>query len=251
VPDASRTTATAVLFDLDETLVPLCTPVRWQWAWRPNGPVLSDRHVRAAIRRELHNWDRRRWHGVVGSERAVTAGDYLELLRAMMLAVADRPLPDDEVAMVVDRFVRPIGPAEQFSDVAPALRQLASLGLPYAIVSALPAGASRPFLHRVGLDERRLVEAPADALPVPDRAAFRRAAAFLGVPPAQVVFVGDLYWSDVRAATRAGLQTVLIDREGHTPPAAGRRIASLAELPEAIARGPSQEEPAADASPGP
>ena len=60
--------ARAVVFDLDETLIPLHTFARWQWAWRPNGPALSDRHVRAALRRELHAWDRRRWRGLVGAE---------------------------------------------------------------------------------------------------------------------------------------------------------------------------------------
>jgi FMN phosphatase YigB (HAD superfamily) len=246
VADAASSGPRAVVFDLDETLVPLYTLARWQWAWRPNGPVLPDRHVRAAVRRELHAWDRRRWRGLVGSDRPVTSGDYMDFLRATLLAVADRPLPDDEVAAVVDRFVRPIGPSEQYPDVVPMLRHLANRSIPFAVVSALPVGAARPFLHRVGIDESRLPDAPADALPPPDRSAFKRALAFLGVPAGQAAFVGDLYWSDTRAAARAGLVSILIDREGRMPPAAGRRIASLAELPAVLSEGPAREEPAAD-----
>jgi FMN phosphatase YigB (HAD superfamily) len=251
VAEVARGAPKAVVFDLDETLVPLYTLARWQWAWRPNGPVLPDRHVRAAVRRELHAWDRRRWRGVVGTDRAVTAGDYIEFLRSMLLAVADRPLPNDEVAAVLDRFVRPIGPIERFPDVEPALRHLAARSIPFAVVSALPVGAARPFLRRVGIDENRLPEAPSDALPTPDRGAFKRAVAFLGVPASQTAFVGDLYWSDTRAASRAGLDAILLDRDGRVPPAAGRRIASLAELPGALSEGPAREEPAADVPDGP
>ncbi|HEY1198566.1 MAG TPA: hypothetical protein VGG32_07560, partial [Thermoplasmata archaeon] len=56
----------AVLLDLDDVLVPFQTPAAWQWAWRPQGPVLGERRVKAAVRRALKAWDRRRWQGLTG-----------------------------------------------------------------------------------------------------------------------------------------------------------------------------------------
>ncbi len=63
---------------------------------------------------------------------------------------------------------------------------------------------------------------------------------------------GRCTWSDARAAQRAGLRAVLLDRAGAWPHLAGGRIASLAELDAALERsatpigGPSTD----DAAPG-
>jgi len=221
----------AVLFDLDDTIVPLQTIARWQWAWRPNGPVLPERHAHAAIRRELHAWDRRRWRGISGAEPPTTFEEYWSHLRETLLAVADRPLPEEEVRAVVERFLKPAGPLEPFPDVAPAFRHLESLSVPYGIVTPLPEEVGRGFLRRAGLEGARLLATAPDSLPVPDRAAFRRIVADFRARASETLYIGDLYWSDARAAARAGLRAVLIDRDDRTPPASGPRIRSLSELP--------------------
>ncbi|MGA7862230.1 MAG: hypothetical protein WCB19_10320, partial [Thermoplasmata archaeon] len=66
----------AVLWDFDDTLVPVHTIERWQWAWKPQGPRLNERHVRASIREGLRRWDRRRWQGLVGDLPPADAGAY-------------------------------------------------------------------------------------------------------------------------------------------------------------------------------
>ena len=255
--------ARAVVFDLDETLVPLHTFARWQWAWRPNGPALSERHVRAAIRRELHAWDRRRWRGLVGAEPPTGPADYEAHLRRTLGAVADRPLPEAEVAAVVERFLRPVGPFEPFPDVAPALRAVADRRIPFVVLTAVPDDVARGLLRRSAIPEDRLVPSEGGLPPPPDKAAFRRAVSGLGLRPAQALYIGDLYWSDVRAAARAGLRAVLLDRDDRIPPSTGERIRSLRELGPVLDRpwtegpgGPETgpERPSADAAgpmPGP
>ncbi len=234
--------ARAVVFDLDETLVPVQTFSRWQWAWRPNGPALSDRHVKAALRRELHAWDRRRWRGLVGAEPPVGPADYQAHLNRTLLAVADRPLPEAEAAAVVDRFLRPVGPFESYPDVAPALAALSARSIPIAILTPVPDDAARGFLKRSGIPVERLVPSSGGQPAPPDRAAFRRATEWLGVRPSQAFYVGDLYWSDVRAAARAGLRSILIDRDHRVGAASGIRLHRLTELEAWIDRPPEPPE---------
>ena len=45
----------------------------------------------------------------------------------------------------------------------------------------------------------------------PDPAAYRRACAMLGLPPEQVVCVGDQVFRDIRGANSAGLDSILVD----------------------------------------
>ncbi|MCI4357807.1 MAG: HAD family hydrolase [Thermoplasmata archaeon] len=222
--------ARAVVFDLDETLVAVHTLARWQWAWRPNGPALSERHVRAALHRELHAWDRRRWRGLVGAEPPAGPADYLDHLRRTLLAVADRPLPEVEVAAVLERFLKPVGPFETLMDVAPALGVLEERSVEFAVLTPMPDDAARGLLRRSGIPEDRLLPSSGGNPPPPDKAAFRRASSALKVRPSQALFIGDLYWSDVRAAARAGLTALLLDREDRSTPATGVRIHSLTEL---------------------
>lgn len=240
-----------VVFDLDETLVPLSTRARWQWAWRPNGPAVPERHMLSSIRKSLHDWDRRRWRGLIGAEPASTESDYRGFLAGMLEGIADRPLPESERTAVLDRFLGPFGPLEPFPDVRPALEKLSAASIPYAVLAAFAAEPARTFLKRVGLPPDRLVAPPADGPTIPHKEAFRAATKFLSARPSEVVYVGDLYWSDVRAAARAGLSAVLIDREGRSTPASGTRLRSLAELPELLRSGtPPAPEPS-DLGPGP
>ncbi|WP_405011247.1 HAD family hydrolase [Kitasatospora sp. NBC_01539] len=60
----------------------------------------------------------------------------------------------------------------------------------------------------------------------PDPAIYRLTAARLGVPPGQVLHVGDHPDEDVAAARAAGMQARLLDRSGRTPGA----LTSLTEL---------------------
>ena len=226
-----------VLFDLDDVLVPFESSAAWQWAWRPQGPVLGERRVRAAVRRSLRAWDRRRWRGLTGREPSVDAAALRQHLRESLFEVAGHPLPEAETEAVVRRILRPAGEVERFADVAPALERLGGAGVAWGVATPLPADSAQWLLHRVGIDPARLVLTGEGPHPLPDRGAFRAAAERLGVPAERVAFVGDLFWSDARAATRAGLPALLLDRHDAWPKVHAGRAVSLQDLERTLAAG--------------
>jgi HAD superfamily hydrolase (TIGR01549 family) len=226
-----------VVLDLDDTAVPFLTPAAWQWAWRPQGPVLGDRRVRSAVRRSLKTWDRRRWRGLTGRDPPADLTALTTHLRATLAAVAGHALPDLEAEAVVRRIQRPAGEVERYADVLPALRRLEAAGVKLGIATELPTESATWLLKRAGIAPTLLRVAGEAPKPLPDRAAFRDAADALGLPPEKVVFVGDLFWSDVRAAARAGLPSVLLDRHDAWPKVQSGRITSLDALEAALAAG--------------
>lgn len=247
---SGETEVDAVLFDLDDVLLPFQTPRAWQWAWRPQGPALGERRVQAALKRSLHAWDRRRWQGVTGKLPPADLAALTEHLTQTLRTIAGRTLPPEEEAAVVRRFLRPAGEVERFPDVGPALDRLRALGVRFGAVTPLPLESARWLLKRGGLPEAIVLGAGDPGAPVvPDRAAFRAAAERLGSPPARTAYVGDLFWSDVRAAHRAGFAAYLLDRHDTFPHVAVGRMRSLAELEATLARGPAP--PPAEGGGGP
>jgi FMN phosphatase YigB (HAD superfamily) len=233
------TSVDGILFDLDDVLVPFLTPAAWQWAWRPQGPLLGERRVRAAVRRCLRAWDRRRWRGLTGREPIADVVALQHHLRETLFAIAGHGLPEAEADAVVRRLLHPAGEIERFPDVAPALARLAAAGVRVGVVTPLPAASADWLLRRTGLDPRWLSITGDSPATVPARGAFLAAASGLGVPTDRLAFVGDLFWSDVRAAGRAGLAAVLLDRHDAWPKVTAGRCATLDALEATLAAGPA------------
>lgn len=248
---SGETEIDGVLFDLDDVLVPFHTLKAWQWAWRPQGPALGERRVQAALRRSLHVWDRRRWQGLTGRAPAADLPALMDHLTGTLRAVAGRPLPPAEEAAVVRRILHPAGEIERFPDAAPALERLRARSVAVGVLTPLPSESARWLLHRAGLAESLLVgTGDAGGPAVPDRAAFRAAAERLGASPGRTAYVGDLFWSDVRAGHRAGLAAYLIDRPDAFPRVTAGRMRSLAELEATLERGPAPATADGTAPPG-
>ena len=235
-------TVEAILFDLDDVLVPFETPAAWQWAWRPQGPVLGERRVRAAVRRSLRHWDRRRWRGLTGKEPPADLAALHQQLVATLYAISGHPLPPEETEAVVRRLLHPAGEVERFADVEPALKRLQAANVPWGIVTLLPNDAARWLLRRVGIDAARLLVTGEATPALPDKATFRGAADRMGFPPEKVAFVGELFWSDTRAAARAGLPSILLDRHEGWPKVQAGRIEELGGLEAALAVGETNRE---------
>ena len=222
----------AFLFDLDDTLVPWQTVAHWQWAWRPQGPILPERHARSAIKHAQHAWDRRRWDGLTGDRPPADLADYRQHLKETLIAVADRPLPAAEVEAVVDRFLKPAGGFETYPDAGITFDGLRARGDAVGIVTFLPEAVARAALKRAGLPEPLLLlhGEDAEAGTLPSAGAFRAACRRLGSKPSATAYVGDLFWSDVRAAGRVGLEAYLIDRTDAWPRVTARRLRTLRDL---------------------
>jgi FMN phosphatase YigB (HAD superfamily) len=229
----------AILFDLDDVLAPFQTPNAWQWAWRPQGPVLGERRVRAAVRRALRQWDRRRWRGLTGKEPPADLAALHQHLVSTLSEIAGHALPAEETEAVVRRLMHPAGEVERFPDVEPMLRRLEAGQIPWGVVTPLPNDAARWLLRRVGIDQSHLM-LTGEASPIlPDRTAFRSAADRMGFPHERVAFVGELFWSDTRAAARAGLPSLLLDRHEAWTKVLSGRLVNLAGLEPALAAGGS------------
>jgi putative hydrolase of the HAD superfamily len=120
-----------------------------------------------------------------------------------------------------------------YPDVAPALRELRSLGLAIVVVSNWDHSLHER-LAETGLAP--LVDGAVASAELghakPDRAIFERALALAGAEPAEALHAGDTLEEDVGGALAAGLRAVLVARDG--PPAAAPGVPvvrSLAELP--------------------
>jgi len=230
----------AVLFDLDDVLVPFQTVASWQWAWRPQGPDLGDRRVKAAVRRALKVWDRRRWQGLTGKAPPADLNALHEHIANTLATVAGHSLPAPETEAVVRRFLHPAGEVERYSDVPSSLDRLRAAGVKLGTITPLPDTTARWLLHRCGLPESLLLGSGEGPGPVvPDRRALRAAAEALGTPVDRVAYVGDLFWSDVRAAARAGMPSLLLDRRDAWPKVLTGRMTSLDMLESTLAAGGS------------
>jgi putative hydrolase of the HAD superfamily len=131
-----------------------------------------------------------------------------------------------EVLLAAIRF-------EPYPDTVPALRELRAAGLRLVAASNWDVSLHEQ-LERTGL--RPLLDGAVSSAEAgaakPDPAILVRALAIAGAEPGHAWHVGDDLEADVGAARAAGVQPVLIDREGvaGAPPGV-LRIASLAELP--------------------
>jgi putative hydrolase of the HAD superfamily len=123
--------------------------------------------------------------------------------------------------------------------VPDALRDLRGLGLRLVVVSNWDVSLHE-VLDRTGL--RALVDGAVASAEVgfakPDGAIFALGLeAAGGVDPGDAWHVGDDVDADLGGALAAGIEGVLIDRDGTAGAPAARRIASLAELPELVGAG--------------
>ncbi|MFJ3928396.1 HAD family hydrolase [Streptomyces sp. NPDC090022] len=152
----------------------------------------------------------------------------------------ERPeLGDEEADDWFERYVAHYKAAwALFPDVLPVL---GALGADYrhGVLSNSSTANQDPKLRHLGLRDRFEVLVCAAELGVskPEAAAFRAACDALGLPAADVAYVGDQPEIDARGARDAGLVAVWLDRDGGRGPGPDgvHRIRGLAQLPELLA----------------
>ncbi len=126
-----------------------------------------------------------------------------------------------------------------FSDARRCLEALDAERRKLAVVSnSTSEAAVRRILHRTGIVEffQKVVSSGSEGVAKPDAEIFRRALGRLRVPAAEALYVGNLEWTDARAARAAGLHGVWLHRDGtgfgDDPP----EITSLLEVPLVVRR---------------
>ncbi len=164
--------------------------------------------------------------------------DYLVYFSEMPKAVgvADPPSPEELFREYQMRFPQY---TTLFADTLPVLAELREMGLMLGVVTNGPCVQQNRKLDCCGLrpllDTALVSEQEGVGKPNPE--IFRRAAARLGVAPAQCVFVGDHPQNDIAGAKAAGMHPVFMAvRERMCPDATVPTAHELSELPDIIRR---------------
>lgn len=126
-----------------------------------------------------------------------------------------------------------------FPDVRPALTAWRAQGMRLIVVSNWDVSL-HDVLARLGIAsllDAILTSAEAGARK-PSPAIFTQALQLADVAAEDAVHVGDSLEEDVAGARAAGIESVLIDRDGRAPPPGVRTVSSLAELHGRAAPGP-------------
>jgi putative hydrolase of the HAD superfamily len=131
-----------------------------------------------------------------------------------------------------------------FDDARPTLDALRDRGLRLAVVSNWDVSLS-DVLERLGL--ARLFDGIVTSSEVgarkPAASIFQRALDLLAVAPDRAVHVGDSPLEDVDGARAAGIDAVLLRRDGHPGPEGVKTVSSLTALRDAIDGLPQVGEP--------
>ena len=116
-------------------------------------------------------------------------------------------------------------------EVADVLEELRGEDLPLAVISNWQRGL-RHFCQDLGLSHffEHILGSADLGMDKPDELIFHEASRLLGVAPERILHVGDTPVDDYQGGEAAGMQVVLIDRQGAVDPPAARVIRSLAEL---------------------
>ncbi|HEX5825084.1 MAG TPA: HAD family hydrolase [Candidatus Limnocylindrales bacterium] len=143
-----------------------------------------------------------------------------------------------DLAGVVDL----IAADDVYPDAADCLRELRDAGYRIGVVGNQPARAEAA-LANLGLPIDLLATSSSWGVQKPDPRFFERIAMELDLPAAEIAYVGDRVDNDVRPAAAAGMRAIFIRRgpwawiqaPRDDPPEAALTIATLMELPAALA----------------
>jgi putative hydrolase of the HAD superfamily len=216
----------AITIDALGTLLELLPPApRLQAELRALGVDVSLEQAGRAMKAEIGFYRGHLWMGRDAAGLAELRRRCAEVLREALELELDLGTIEGALLAAI-RF-------EPFPDTVPALRALRAAGVKLVAASNWDVSLHEQ-LELTGLTpllDGALSSAEVGE-PKPDPEIFTRALALAGARPDEALHVGDDLEADVGGALAAGLEPVLIDRDGSlAPPPGVRRIASLAELP--------------------
>ncbi len=195
----------AVLFDLDNTLYDREAAFGlWADAYLRDTLRLTDSEEVRRVRALLREMDANGY----GSKAAIFA--HLHALYPTLLGV-----PARSVDVFFDEFLAHITPE---AETEALLDALADTRLPFGVITN---GSARQWRKIDNLDLARrtscLFVSETFGGKKPDRAIFHAAAAHLGVPPTEILFVGDNPAVDVLGAQAAGMKAAWLHRSQPWP----------------------------------
>jgi putative hydrolase of the HAD superfamily len=225
----------AVLFDLDDTLLDYtaseAAAIR---AYLAVLGIPEDRRDAAA--RAWHDLQEQHFARFLTGELDFTGQRRARAADMLRWLGLDGDVPPETLDTWFDGYRRQYEASlTAFPDAAPALAALAACQDPpvLGIISNANEAYTRTKLAILGIDHHFTCVVCTDTVGCakPDPRIFRHACDLLGLPPAQVAYVGDRHDTDAAAATAAGLHGLWLDRRGTTtPPPAVRRVPDLTTL---------------------
>ena len=202
----------AITLDLDNTLWEIDPVIREAerqlWAWLAHHyPRIAERHTPGDLLEA---------RAAVAEEHGDRSHDFRFLRKQALARVAVQAgYGTDLVEPAFNVFDEARNRVELYPDVVPELRYLFAR---YRIVAVTNGNAN---LHRIGIGHlfHGVVTSVDAGAAKPERPIFDQAVRAAGVPPADILHVGDHPELDVDGARRAGFRTAWINRAGGTWPA--------------------------------
>jgi putative hydrolase of the HAD superfamily len=223
----------AVLVDALGTLLRLedpGPPLREQLAARCGLDVDAET-AEAALAAEIAYY---RAHNLEGRDRAALAG----LRRRCAVVLRDALGPAAREARIEDVLAALLGALRftPYPDVLPALERMRAAGRRLVVVSNWDVSL-HDRLAETGIAKRvdGAVASAEIGAAKPASAIFSRALVLAGVPAAEALHVGDSPIEDVEGARAAGIEALLLVREGELAVEGVRTARSLAEVAELVA----------------
>jgi putative hydrolase of the HAD superfamily len=223
----------ALLLDALGTLVALEPPAPKlrQALLRGFGVSVSERDAERAIAAEIAYY---RSHLDEGRDQATLGELRRACAHAMWAALPteahERLDPEALVPVLLESLEFTV-----FDDVRPSLRELRDRGLRLVVVSNWDVSLT-DVLQRLGLSPLLdgIVTSAAAGARKPGAAIFERALRLARSAPGRVAHVGDSIVEDVEGARAAGIEAILVRRDGRSGPPGVRTITTLAALATAI-----------------
>jgi putative hydrolase of the HAD superfamily len=163
----------------------------------------------------------------------------LDFWRRTLSRAAQKDVTESTVEKFVAAHRGSQAPLQLYSDTRRCLEQLRSEHRMLGVISNSTSEARvRQILDRVGILDyfARVVSSGTEGVEKPNPEIFHRAVRRMNVAPAEALYVGNLAYTDAKAAQSAGLWAVWLNREGfgfgEDPP----EITSLLEVPLCVQR---------------
>ncbi len=155
--------------------------------------------------------------------------EQLHQLRLRCAEVLRQALPGPPPALPLELLMASLR-FSAYPDAVPAIAAARAAGTRVVIVSNWDMSLHE-VLERQGLVADAVLTSAQAGARKPARAIFEQALALAGVTAAEAVHVGDSPEEDVAGALAAGIEPVLLSRDGRRGPRGVRTIATLTELP--------------------
>lgn len=224
-PRAVLLDALGTLLELEQPAAPLRRELRERFALEVTEAQAGEAVAREIAYYRAHH-DEGRDHAALAMLRRRCAA---ELRSALPAPAGDLPLGALSDALMAALTFRP------YPDSAPALRALRARGIRLVVVSNWDVSLHE-VLARTGLGS--LVHGAITSAELgsgkPGAAIFRHALTIAGVPASAALHAGDSYAADVLGARAAGIEPVLVARDGREAPDGVAVVRTLAELASAV-----------------